>query len=88
MDEYESYDAIGLSELVQSGDATPTALLDAAVERLEKQNPHLNAVVIPMLEHARRAIAAGLPDGPLRGVQFLLKDLHATVPGVRMTYGS
>jgi Asp-tRNA(Asn)/Glu-tRNA(Gln) amidotransferase A subunit family amidase len=88
VDEYESYDAIGLSELVRSGDATPTALLDAAVERLEKRNPHLNAVVIPMLEYARRAIAAGLPDGPLRGVPFLLKDLHATVPGVRMTYGS
>ncbi len=88
MDDYESYDAISLAEQVRSGETTPTALLDAAIERLEKRNPSLNAVVIPMLEHARRAIAAGLPDGPLRGVPFLLKDLHATVPGVRMTYGS
>src|SRR5215510_2078409 len=88
MDEYESYDALGLAELVRTGEATPTALLDAAIERLEKRNPALNAVVIPMLEHARQAIAAGLPDGPFRGVPFLLKDLHVSVPGVRTTYGS
>ncbi len=88
MDGYESYDALGLAELVKTGEATPTALLDAAIERLEKRNPALNAVVIPMLDHARRALAAGLPDGPFRGVPFLLKDLHASVPGVRTTYGS
>ena len=88
MDDYEAHDAISLAERVKSGETTPTALLDAAIERLEKKNPALNAVVIPMLEHARRAVAAGLPDGPLRGVPFLLKDLHAAVPGVRLTLGS
>jgi Asp-tRNA(Asn)/Glu-tRNA(Gln) amidotransferase A subunit family amidase len=88
VDDYEAYDAMGLAELVRSGETTPTALLDAAIERLEKRNPTLNAVVIPMLEHARHAVAAGLPDGPFRGVPFLLKDLHVSVPGVRTTYGS
>jgi amidase len=88
VDDYESYDALGLAELVRTGETTPTALLDAAIERLEKRNPALNAVVIPMLEHARRALAAGLPDGPFRGVPFLLKDLHVAVPGVRTTHGS
>jgi Asp-tRNA(Asn)/Glu-tRNA(Gln) amidotransferase A subunit family amidase len=88
MDDYEASDAIALAERVRSGETTPTALLDAAIERLEKKNPQLNAVVIPMLEHARRAIAAGLPEGPLAGVPFLLKDLHVTVPGVRTTHGS
>lgn len=88
MDDYEAHDAIALAERVRSGETTPTALLDAAIERLEKKNPQLNAVVIPMLEHARRAVAAGLPDGALRGVPFLLKDLHAAVPGVRLTLGS
>lgn len=88
MDDYEAYDALGLAGLVRSGEASPTALLDAAIERLEKRNPRLNAVVIPMLEHGRRAIAAGLPEGPFTGVPFLLKDLHVTVPGVRTTHGS
>jgi len=88
VDDYEAYDALALGECVRNGETTPTALLDAAIERLEKRNPALNAVVIPMLEQARRAVAAGLPDGPLRGVPFLLKDLHAAVPGVRLTHGS
>jgi len=88
MQDYEDQDALGLAALVREGEATPTSLLDAAIERAEKKNPALNAVVIPMLEQARAAIAAGLPDGPFRGVPFLLKDLHAMVPGVRTTSGS
>ena len=88
MQDYESYDALGLAALVRSGETTSTALLDAAVERLEKRNGQLNAVVIPMLEHARRTLGAGLHEGPFTGVPFLLKDLHVTVPGVRTTHGS
>jgi Asp-tRNA(Asn)/Glu-tRNA(Gln) amidotransferase A subunit family amidase len=88
MDDYESHDALGLAERVRAGEVSPTALLDAAIERLEKRNPRLGAVVIPMLDYARRALAAGLPDGPFRGVPFLLKDLHVNVPGFRTTRGS
>jgi amidase/6-aminohexanoate-cyclic-dimer hydrolase len=88
MDDYEAHDALALAERVRNGEDTPTSLLDAAIERLEKRNPALNAVVIPMLDHARRAIAAGLPGGPFAGVPFLLKDLHVLVPGVRTTHGS
>jgi amidase/6-aminohexanoate-cyclic-dimer hydrolase len=85
--EYESYDALGLAELVRSGDVTPDELLDAALVRMQERNPALNAVVIPMPDEARAAIAAGLPDGPLRGVPFLLKDLALLYSGVRTTHG-
>jgi Asp-tRNA(Asn)/Glu-tRNA(Gln) amidotransferase A subunit family amidase len=88
MQDYEDYDALSLAALVREGEVTPSTLLDAAIERSEKRNPAVNAVVIPMLEQARAAIAAGLPAGPFRGVPFLLKDLHVSVPGVRTTYGS
>src|SRR3990172_790825 len=88
MQDYEEYDGLGLAALVREGELTPTTLLDAAIERCEKRNPAVNAMVIPMLAQARAAIAAGLPAGPFRGVPFLLKDLHASVPGVRTTYGS
>ncbi len=88
MDDYESYDALGLAALVRSGETTATALLDAAIERCEKHNPEINAVVILMFEHARAALRAGLRAGPFAGVPFLLKDLHLSVPGVRTTNGS
>jgi Asp-tRNA(Asn)/Glu-tRNA(Gln) amidotransferase A subunit family amidase len=88
MQDYEDYDALGLAALVREGELTPSALLDAAQERAEKRNPALNAIVMPLLDHARAALAAGLPAGPFQGVPFLLKDLHASLPGVRTTYGS
>jgi Asp-tRNA(Asn)/Glu-tRNA(Gln) amidotransferase A subunit family amidase len=87
-DEYESYDAVGLAELVRNGDVTPSELLDEAVARTAERNPTLNAIVIDMEKQARSAIDAGLPDGPLAGVPFLLKDLHLHYAGERTTNGS
>jgi len=87
IDDYESHDAVGLAELVARGDVHPTELLDAAVSRAADRNPALNAIVIDMEKQARAAIEAGLPDGPLRGVPFLLKDLHLVCEGERTTNG-
>ena len=77
MIDYEGFDATGLAALVAKGDVTPTELLDAALSRVAALNPQLNAVVLVQEDVARSAIAAGLPDGPFRGVPFLLKDLGA-----------
>jgi Asp-tRNA(Asn)/Glu-tRNA(Gln) amidotransferase A subunit family amidase len=87
-DEYESHDAIGLAKLVERGEVQPSELLDAAMARADARNPSLNAIVIDMEKQARSAIEAGLPDGPLRGVPFLLKDLHLLYAGERSTNGS
>ncbi len=70
-------DATGWAEAVRSGEVTPDALLDAALARVAAVNPALNAVVLMQEDRARAAIAAGLPDGPFRGVPFLIKDLGA-----------
>jgi Asp-tRNA(Asn)/Glu-tRNA(Gln) amidotransferase A subunit family amidase len=86
--EYEDYDALGLADLVRRREVTPDELLDAAVARVEARNPAINAVVIKLYDYARQAIAEGLPDGPFRGVPFLMKDLTSPVAGVRMTRGS
>ena len=85
--DYERYDALGLAALVREKEVKPEELLEAAVARMEERNPTLNAVVIPMVDEARAAIEAGLPDGPLRGVPFLLKDLHLLYEGVATTNG-
>ncbi|MBS0564958.1 MAG: amidase [Proteobacteria bacterium] len=73
--DHEAEDATGLAALVASGEVTPDELLDKALARVEALNPALNAVVLVQEGVARRAIRDGLPDGPFRGVPFLLKDL-------------
>src|SRR5438876_2131419 len=87
-EEFESYDGLGLARLVRSGDASAAELLDAAITRVEARNPELNAVVSPLYDQARAAIAAGLPDGPFTGVPYLLKDLGAHYTGAVTSYGS
>lgn len=85
---YDTHDALGLADLVRRGEVTPTELLDEAILRVERVNPKLNAVVLPMFDVARRNIERGLPDGPLRGVPFLIKDLAAQYAGVPLKNGS
>ncbi len=81
-------DATAQAELVRQGDVTALELVDAAIGRIERRNPALNAVVHPMFEQARTAAAGDLPDGPFRGVPFFLKDLAAEFGGEPMTEGS
>ncbi len=69
-------DASAQAELVRRGKASPAELVEAAILRIERTNPELNAVIIPRFEKARaEAASRALPDGPFRGVPFLLKDL-------------
>jgi Asp-tRNA(Asn)/Glu-tRNA(Gln) amidotransferase A subunit family amidase len=86
--DYEHYDALGLAELVKQGKVTPGELLEAAIERVEARNAAVNAVTMKLYDYGRQAIADGLPDGPFKGVPFLLKDLTAQVAGIKMTRGS
>ena len=80
-DEFAFLDATAQAELVRRGDVTPAELVDAAIERIEAVNPQLNAVIIPLYDKARAAAAGDLPDGPFRGVPFLLKDAVAHSAG-------
>ena len=68
-------DATELAALVAKGDVSPNELLDAALAAVAAHNPALNAVVLVQEAAARASIAAGLPQGPFRGVPFLIKDL-------------
>src|SRR5881409_4068877 len=86
--EYERYDASGLAELVRRRRVSPGELLEAAIERVAARNPAINAVTMPLYDYGRAAIAAGLPDGPFTGVPFLMKDLTASIAGVKMTRSS
>jgi amidase len=86
--EYANYDGIGLAQLAAKGEVTPLELVDAAIERIERHNGVLNAVVYTAYDQAREVAAGPLPDGPFRGVPFLIKDLGLQVEGWPRTSGS
>ena len=81
-------DAVDQAALVKNGEVTPLELLDAAIERIERIDPALNAVVMRWFDHARDTARADIPAGPFRGVPFLIKDLHATYAGQPISYGN
>ena len=86
-EEYRKFDAVGLAELVAKGEVSPTELLDTAIERADKVNPRLNAIIHPMHDIARQRAAAPL-SGPLAGVPFLIKDLGQDFQGLPTGSGS
>jgi amidase len=85
---YDDADATALAAAVEQGETSPEALLEIAMTRVEERNQAINAVIVRMYDEAKAAIAAGLPEGPFRGVPFLLKDLGAHWAGLPTGSGS
>jgi amidase len=86
--EFDRFDGLGLAELVRKNEVNPSDLCEEAIRRIEQMNPKLNAVITPMYDIARKAVQAGLPEGPFSGVPFLLKDIIEEYAGVPLTMGS
>ena len=81
-DEVANLDATDQAELIRRGAVSPLELVEAAIARIEKINPQLNAVITPLYDQARATARRGkLPDGPFVGVPFLLKDLVCATGG-------
>jgi AtzE family amidohydrolase len=79
---------------VAHGDVSATTLVDAALERIARRNPVLNAFAAVLAERARTRAAAldraretGRPVGPLAGVPFAVKNLF-DVAGLATLAGS
>jgi amidase len=86
--EFSEFDAIGLAELVRKREVSPAELCEEVIERIERVNPRLNAVIAKLYDRAL-AHANGTPStGPFAGVPFLLKDLLSPLAGVPFTSGS
>jgi amidase len=85
-DPFAGLDATAQAELVRSGQASPTELVEAAIARIEALNPALNAVTCKLYDKARAQAARPLGEGPFAGVPFLIKDL-ISVAGVPNTAG-
>ncbi len=87
-EDYRQWDALKIAEQVRSGEVSPLQILETAIARAEAVNPVLNCIVEKLYEQARAAVKQGLPDGPFRGVPFLLKDLGMLLEGTVTTHGS
>lgn len=81
-------DALATAAAIRSGEVSAQEVAEEAIARIEEANPRLNAVVGSRYDAARAEIEAGLPDGPLTGVPFLVKDLGSEVAGLPATGGS
>lgn len=79
--EFDDHDAVGQARLVRSGQIAPGDLVELAIDRIERANPTLNAVVTPLFDDARRRVREGLPRGPFTGVPILVKDFLCATEG-------
>jgi amidase len=86
--------ALDLAMLIRAGELSPIEALDASLERMDRFNPVLNAVVWRDDDAARadaedigRRLAAGEAVGPFAGVPALVKDL-TKAKGEPATFGS
>ncbi|MGE5617433.1 MAG: amidase, partial [Candidatus Woesearchaeota archaeon] len=80
-------DATEQARLVRDKEASPPELLEEAIDRVERLNPQLNAMIHPLIDQARAAAAGELPGGPFRGVPFLVKDLSCYMEGAPVHEG-
>ncbi|MGY1811342.1 amidase [Blastococcus sp. SYSU D00820] len=86
--------ATELAALLRTRELSARELLEAHLERIERVDPAVNAIVTLDAEGARAAadaadaaLAGGEPVGPLHGLPVAHKDTHAT-GGMRTTWGS
>jgi amidase len=87
-EEYRKHDAISLAGLIAKRQVSAEEVLEIAIARAEQVNPAINAIVRKQYEQARKSVAAGLPEGPLKGVPYLLKDVAFFKTGEPVSFGS
>lgn len=88
MDDLATKDGIAISELISKGEISSTEVLKASIERIERLNPQLNAVVHAHFDLARQQVKNGLSKSPLSGVPMLLKNTGFEAEGMLLSSGS
>jgi amidase len=86
--EYQSYDLIGLSQLVAKGELSPVETVEIAIREIEAINPAINAVVVRQFEIALGELKHRKDKPRFIGMPYLDKDLHAPGQGLPLAYGS
>jgi amidase len=84
LSDYIEYDAIGLAQLISSGQVSAHDVQQAARQAIEAVNPALNALVGELFDQPLSYDA----NGPFVGVPFAIKDLVLHAQGVPTRLGS
>ena len=83
---YGSLDGVGLAALVKSGEVSPSEVLEEAIRRAEAVNGTLNFLTYKAYEEGREMAAdPALPDGPFKGVPWLVKEIATDWTGLQNT---
>jgi amidase len=88
------HSAAETARLIRTRALSPVEVVDAAIARIERRNPTLNAIIYCRFDDARKAAKAaedqvmkGNQLGPLHGVPAAIKDLFDFKPGWPTTFG-
>lgn len=82
--EYSEYDAVGLADLIKSGQVSAQEVQQLARQAILAVNPTLNALVGGLFDEPPSSSSTG----PLAGVPFAVKDLSLHAAGVKTGLGS
>ena len=86
---YDTHDGLALADLVRKGTVSSLELLEDAIQRVEKADSKVGLIANRTYDYARDQIKQGLPDGPFKGVPFMLKDEEAScIAGLPITTGT
>jgi amidase len=80
-------DAVGQADLVRSGEVTAIELTESAIERIERLDPIIGALVDRRFQRARSEARSNEGGAPLSGVPFFLKDAVQHSEGDRYQHG-
>ena len=94
MDDFAFQSAVNLVKAIQDRIISSSDLLEIYIERYERHNPSINAIVEVDFEtarikarHADEALSNNENWGPLHGLPMTIKD-YINVIGFHTTYGS
>ncbi len=88
MEQLMRMSAVEQARLIRTGEVSAAEMVEASINAIERLNPRINAVVLPLYERARASLATIDPGAPFAGVPLLLKDFLAEYAGTRLTDGS
>lgn len=85
LNEFVSYDGIGLAQLIVKKEVTYDEVMQASLTAINKINPHINAIIESWHGHVEPNANI---SSPLYGAPFLIKDLAITMKGKKYELGS